>query len=146
MSLSYFVNQNLIWHPNGSGAVKNAFHTTRLCVEFHSIHGSLEAEIFANNHFCWKQLANPDGFKILVEPDPFQCCHIPLNKPSTTLGTFETKAIRERVLQLFHVGVMDLYRETLCVLDYKVHNRTAEQCTCEGSEVKMQHVNAAEDC
>ena len=110
--------------------------------------GSLEAEIFANYadyHFCWKQLANPDGFKIPVEPDPFQCCHIPLNKQATTLGAFDINSIRTRVLQLFHVGVMDLYRETLCVLDYKVHNRTAEQCTCEGSDAEMHHVNAAKD-
>jgi len=81
-----------------------------------------------------------------IDPDPFACGYIPVNLQVTRLGVFDDISIRNRVSQMFAVGVLEMYRETLCVLTFKVHNETHPLCSCDALKgVSISKVNAKAD-
>ena len=73
--------------------------------------------------------------------EPFGCFYIPDNLQATRLGVFDDAGMRATVRDIFHVGVQDMYRETLCVLAFKIHQHTVQQCTCQNGVDVFHHIN-----
>ena len=85
--------------------------------------GSIEMTHFEN--WLWPSIKHNNWD---IDPDPFGCGYIPVNLQATRLGVFTAEAVRDRVQEMFHVGVLDMYTESLCVLHFKVHNFTHDGC------------------
>merc|ERR1719474_829367 len=62
-----------------------------------------------------------------------QCRYRPNNYQSRVLSVLNESEVRERIYGLFAVGIQDMYRETLCVLSFKIHRKRASQCVCNSS-------------
>jgi len=62
-------------------------------------------------------------------------CYAPVNLQATRIGggTSDLDTLKDRVNNLFHVGVQDMFHETLCVLAFKVHGDTHKCCVCNAS-------------
>lgn len=96
--------------------------------------GSFES--FNADHYSLRLLRNCE-----LPLNPFPCHYIPVNLQSTRLGVFNETNIDERIDQMFHVGVTDMYSASLCVLHFNVHHFTSPQCGCNGkfSENHIRH-------
>ena len=73
--------------------------------------------------------------------EPFGCFYIPVNLQTTRLGVFDESRMRATVRGMFHVGVQDMYRETLCVLAFKIYRHTVEKCGCQSGNDEFSHNN-----
>eukprot|EP01083_Nonionella_stella_P009042 26202_1 len=68
-------------------------------------------------------------------------CYNPTNLQSARFGAFDFSSIKKRIEGIFHVGVQNMYHESLCVLLYKLNNQTHASCKCgaDYKETKASH-------
>lgn len=81
--------------------------------------------------------------KGLLPHEPF-FCYIPINLQSTRLGIFNLTSMRERVNSIFHIGIKDMYIESLCVLQFKARSKTPDECKC-GNHMDVTHIRHGVD-